>query len=164
MYSSLRGCWRPPRMGRAVVMAAGIASIGREAGQSSGLGGSGGAEFRQFSAQAGGGQGAAAWNGANDLATSAQGGIGLDAGLDGIVGLLDRGGKVFQQGIEQAGGCRTGFGGVLAQGVALLDELAPQGEQVAQYPLTLRLGRDALEAGVVGEHGGADTVALGLLA
>ena len=42
--------------GPAVVMAAGIASIGREAGQSSGLGGSGGAEFRQFSAQAGGGQ------------------------------------------------------------------------------------------------------------
>ena len=37
---------------------------------------------------------------------------------------------MFQQRIGQTVGRRAGLGGVLARGVALFDEFAPQGEQI----------------------------------
>ena len=148
-------------------MATGIARVGREAGQRGGGGRCGGAEFGQFSAQAGSGERAAARNGANDLAAPPQTGTGVEAGLDRGVDLADLGREVVEQGLEQVGGRAGGRGGVLAQSSALLDELATQSEQVAQCLLIRGLGRGALEmveAGVAGEHGRVDAVGLGLLA
>ena len=60
----------------AAVVDAGIGVVGRKAGEGRGLAGAGGSELGEVGAQAGGIERAAARDGAEDLAASAQGGVG----------------------------------------------------------------------------------------
>ncbi len=73
----------------AAAVPAGIAVVRCQAGQCGGLGGAGGSEFGQVGAQAGGIERAAARDRQDDCAAAAERGVGLEAGLQGLVGLLE---------------------------------------------------------------------------
>ncbi len=79
----------------------------------------------------------------------------------GDVGLEGR-----ERGAGAAGSLGVEFGAELAEGAELLDELAAEGEQVAEELEVPRLGRAGLqtvEEAETGEHGGIDAVVLGEL-
>ena len=96
-----------------------------------------------------------------------EGGVGGDAGLHAGVEVGDGGGDRVDGGVAGRGGVGIEFSAELAERSELLDELAPEGEQVAEEAQLVRFGGSAvevLEEAVAGEHGGIDAVVFGELA
>ena len=144
MYSSLRG-W---------------AVEGRDAHEAGGLAPTDAAELGH-----GGVQGAEAGDGANDGGAAGEGLVGVEGGLDRGVELADLRVEGLHDGGAELVECE--FGAQLAQGVALRDELAPKGEQVAEAAQGAGRGRGGLQAveeAVAGQHGGVDLIVLGAAA
>ena len=145
----------------------GIAVERCEAKQAGGLAAAEAAEFGHVGAEAGGIDGATAGDRLDDGVTTGEFGVGGDTGAHPAIAGFD----VGLEGLERGGGAASGlgaeFGAELAQGTELLDELAAEGEQVAELLEVALLGRGALETGEeaeAGEHGRINAVVLGALA
>ena len=150
--------------GAAAAVLAGVAVEGSEAEEGSGLAAAEGAELGHVGAEAGGGDGAAAGDRADDGGAAGECGVGGDAGEHAALAV----GAVGLQGVEggagAAGGLGSEFGAELAEGAELFDELAAEGEQVAEVLEVARLGwgrLEVVEEAEAGEHGGVDAVVLG---
>ena len=150
--------------GAAAAVLAGVAVEGSEAEQGSGLAAAEGAELGHVGAEAGGGDGAATGDRADAGGAAGECGVGGDALAHAALAVGAVGLEGLERGAGTAGGCGVEFGTELAEGAELLDELAAEGEQVAEELEVVRLGRGGLEAveeAEAGEHGGIDAVVLG---
>ena len=114
-------------------------------------------------AQAGSRETTAAGDRGDDVGVTREDGI----GGDGIQRVPLAGGDVGQEGVDGCGGApgglRTEFGGELAEGAELLQELSPESEQVAELPEVLRPGRgrcNVIEQAEAAQHGGIHAVVL----
>ena len=158
-------------MGAATAAAAGALELARlvvkgsDADQGGGLAAADGAELGHVGAQAGGVEGAEAGDRANDRDAAGEGLVGVEGGLDLGVEPADLGDEGLHDGGAQL--VAVDFRAQLAQGVAVLDELAAEGEQVAEKAQVVGRGRGGLQAvkqAVAGQHGGVDLVVLGAAA
>ena len=153
--------------GAAAAVPAGVAVERSDTEKGGGLAAVEGAELGHFGAEADGVDRTETGDGLDDGGAAGEpcvGGDGRehaplavgDVCLDGLEGAAGAGGNL---GIE--------FAAELAQGDELLEELAAEGEQVAEQAQVVRLGRggfQAIEEAELGEHGGVDAVVLGELA
>ena len=128
----MAGLGAAPPDGAVAAVLAGVAVEGGEAQQRGGLMAAEGAEFGHVGTEASSVDRAEARDGLNDGVTTGEPGVGGDAGAHAAVAV----GDVGLEGIERGGGAGSSlgveFGAELAQGAKLLDELAAEGEQVAE--------------------------------
>ena len=125
-----------------------------------------GTEFGHVSAEAGGVDGTAAGDRLDDGVAAGERGVGSDALAHAAVAVGDVGLEGLERGAGAAGDLGVEFGAELAESAELLEELAAEGEHVAEELEVVRLGRggfEAVEEAEAGEHGGIDAVVLGEL-
>ena len=162
MESRWRGWARPPRMERPPRCCPESRSKGARPKRAAAEG----AEFGPVGAEAGGGDGAATGDRLDDGVAAGERGVGSDAVAHAAVAVGAVGLEGLERGAGAAGGLGVEFGAELAESAELLDELAAEGEQVAEELEVVRLGRGRLEAveeAETGAHGGLDAVVLGEL-
>ncbi len=125
-----------------------------------------GTEFGHVSAEAGGVDGTAAGDRLDAGVAAGKRGVGSDALAHAAVAVGAGGLEGLERGAGAAGDLGVEFGAELAEGAELLEELAAEGEQVAEELEVVRLGWggfEAVEEAEAGEHGGIDAVVLGEL-
>ena len=152
--------------GAAAAVLSGVAVEGGETEEGGGLAAAEGTEFGHVSAEAGGVDGTATGDRLDAGVAAGERGVGSDALAHAAVAVGAGGLEGLERGAGAAGDLGVEFGAELAEGAELLEELAAEGEHVAEELEVVRLGRggfEAVEEAEAGEHGGIDAVVLGEL-